>query len=135
MSWEVSYNRALHFVEIVLVGKLDASDLEEATSEVIKLSLEKGCTDFLVDSMEQEGVRSIVDLYRLPQTYHSKGLSQNSRAAVVLSRSPVMRKDSQFWETVCCNLGWKVKSFENRKESIEWLMARDSSNKPDAGDG
>lgn len=117
MGWEVSYNHAFHFVEILLTDQMDTSDLDKLTSETIKVSLEHGCTDFLLDSKEEIWMQSMVDLYRLPQTYASRGLSLKSRAAVVLSKTLKMRDYQKFWETVCVNLGWEVKSFENREAS------------------
>jgi hypothetical protein len=61
MGYEVSYNRALHIVEILFVGELSTAALKEATFEIIRVGLEQGCTDFLLDSRMQVGVRSMAD--------------------------------------------------------------------------
>ena len=133
MSYEVSYNSTLHIVEILFAGELNTSALKDATSEIIRVSLERGCTDFLLDSRMQMRVQSMADLYYLPQSYLTEGLDPKSRAAIILSKSGPMRQDSLFWETVCTNLGLKVRSFESREEAIAWLRGTNISNKGDTG--
>jgi len=135
MGYEISYNPTLHIVEILFAGELSTSALKEATSEIIRIGLEQGCTDFLLDSRMQVGVRSMVDLYYLPQSYLTEGLDPKSRGAIIVSKSGPMRQDSLFWETVCTNIGLNVRSFESREEAIGWLKGTDISNKGDTGNG
>lgn len=139
MSWSVSYNSTRHLIKYVFEGKVLSSELELelelAKSKGISLSLKHNCYDFLIDATGQEQLESITPFYEHAESgYTEEGLDQHSRAAVILPKSPEMRKASRFYETVCRNRGWRVRSFEDREAAIEWLKPKAASNKPDSGD-
>lgn len=136
MTWTVDYNSTLGLIDLVFVSNITGPDAQEATSKGIALSKEQGITNFLVDVTDMELTPSIFDLYDLPtKQYLEEGLDHRSHIAVVLPIRPKAKEATQFYETVCVNHGWRVQSFPNRDEAIEWLTGTDYSNKPDPGEG
>lgn len=104
--------------------------------EGAKLCHEHDCFDVLIDSSGQESLESIMVLYQHAAFGYAKEGVERQRIyiAVILPKSPKMVTDYNFYETVCKNRGWSVKTFEDRKAAIKWLKSVKTCNKSDAGD-
>ena len=139
MPWTCKHNSTLKIIEVFYTGQITGRDLQEVTSELINLEIEKGMNRFLIDTTEMRlpPSFSLIDLYDLPsKQYLEDEADRHGRVAVVfLPTSSTAKKAAEFYETVCRNRGWMVKVFSERQEAVNWLTLSTSSNKPDAGGG
>ena len=122
MTWKVEYNSQLGFIEIALSGNVSGSDMRESASQAISLSHEHGVTEFLVDASKQEKADTITDIHELPQQYAEEGADPVSRVAYIRPISPDQQEIAQFYENVCVNRGWRLRSFTNYRNAIQWLL-------------
>ena len=122
MPWTYKHNPTLHIIEVAYSGRTTARDLQESTSEFIKLEKEKGINRFLIDTSEMELAASLVDIYELPnKQYVEEEADKSGRVALVLPDSPREREAVVFYETVCKNQGWKVQTFSEQNDAVHWL--------------
>ena len=132
MSYSVDYNSALGLVEFAFVGRVTGKEFREATIVGLDLARKSKTNLFLIDDSELEDAGSVGDLYELPALYQELGFERSSKGALVLpAKSAMAAQDAEFWETVCINRGWIVKSFTSREEAINWLTKEDLSKKLD----
>ena len=122
MTWKVEYNSQLGFIEIALSGNVSGSDMRESASQAISLSHEHGVTEFLVDASKQEKADTITDIHELPQQYAEEGADPVSRVAYIRPISPDQQEIAQFYENVCVNRGWRLRSFTKYRNAIQWLL-------------
>ncbi len=122
MSWSVSHLESLGIVETRLDGVVSGDDLRAATSEGIALAKDNGLSRGLVDCSDQEKTGSMVDLIELPRQYSEEGLSRETCIALVIPENRELREIADFYETVCVNRGWQVRTFKTRKQAIAWLV-------------
>lgn len=131
-TWKLKYKSKLRIIDLVFSGNVTGSDIREATSKTISLSHEHGIFEILVDTAHLERTETTTDIYDLPQQYVEEDLDHRSRLAVVVPISPDLQGIMQFYENVCVNRGWRVKSFPNRREATAWLLTNTtSSESPD----
>jgi hypothetical protein len=121
MKWKLTYNRTLSIIELEFRGRNTGQDLRESTSKAIALSKEQGNSRFFVDATKIELAATAFDLYDLPAQYEAEGADRRGRVALVLPKLPKEKKDAEFYETVCNNRGWNVKSFPKPDAAIKWL--------------
>ena len=127
MSWTVTHIESLGIVEMKLVGAVSGDELRAATTEGIALVRKLRLSRGLVDASEQEKTGSMVDLIELPQQYSSEGLSRETRIALPIPAKKELHGIADFYETVCVNRGWQVRTFATRKQAITWLADRPGS--------
>jgi hypothetical protein len=126
MKWKLEYTRIQRNVKdhrASVQGRNRGQDLRESTSEAIALGKEQGTSRFLVDATEIELSAPTFDLYDLPAQYEAEGADRRGCLALVLPKLPKEKKDEEFYETVCNNRGWNVRSFPKPDEAIRWLTA------------
>jgi hypothetical protein len=123
MKWKLEYNETLEIIELAYRGRNTGQDLRESTSKAVALGKEQGISRFLVDATEIELSAPTFDLYDLPAQYEAEGADRRGRLALVLPKLPKEKKDAEFYETVCNNRGWNVRSFPKPDEAIRWLTA------------
>ena len=134
MPWNVEYNSELGIVQGSYVGRVTADEFKEATIKAIGLAKDNNTNLFLIDDSEYEGGASLFGLFELPDLHVEMEADRSSRAALILpSSGTVASEDARFYETLCLNRGWQVKVFSKRQDAIDWLMKKELSNKPDAG--
>lgn len=136
MSWSLSYNQTQHLIEYVFEDSVLSSEVDLAMKKGAKLCHEHDCYDVLIDSSGQKHLESIMVLYQHTEAgYAAEGIEKRlTHIAVILPKSPKMLANYSFYETVCHNRGWSVKTFEDRKTASDWLKSKKTFNKPDAGD-
>ena len=120
----VKYNRKLQIIEIMHTGTLTTRNIEKTTSEAMALHKELGVDAVLIDTSNLKSVESLTDLYDLPNQYDDGGVSRAVRIALVMPETSAATEATKFYDNVCNNRGWKVRSFERPGEAIEWLMAK-----------
>ena len=122
MSWTSVYNSDNDFIEVAYEGVLAAVDLKEEGEQSMALAIEHKTSRFLVDLKKFKKSLSVLDIYESPVRYDGK-LKGPIYLAVVEPLSLLAREDSKFYETVCVNRGWDVRTFVERKLAIDWLAA------------
>ena len=134
MPWNVEYDSELGIVQGSYVGRVTADEFKEATIKAIGLAKDNNTNLFLIDDSEYEGGASLFGLFELPDLHVELEADRISRAALILPSSGMAAaEDARFYETICLNRGWQVKVFSKRQDAIDWLMKKELSNKPDAG--
>ncbi len=125
MSWTVTHHASLGVIEMRLVGVVSGDDLRAATTEGIAMVRKHQLNRGLVDATEQQKTGSMVDLIELPQQYSSEGLSRDTCIALVIPDNRELHGIAEFYETVCVNRGWQVRTFATRKQALAWLAEHD----------
>ena len=122
MPWNYEENPKLQIVEVVYEGEVTADDLHKSTSRFIAIEKEKGMIKFLVDTTGSKFTASLTDLYSLPTTqFVEENADRLGQVAILLPTNPEAREAVQFYETVCKNRGWRVQTFSERQEAVNWL--------------
>lgn len=130
MTTDVKYNSETRIIDIVHSGTLTAEKINNATSEALALHIELGVNAVLLDASKLESVANLTDFFDLPKQYDQGGASRNVRIAQVMPEANETIDLSevvdtlQFYENVCNNRGWIVRTFYTRDEAIEWLLEK-----------
>jgi len=122
MTWTLEHNETFRFIHVTLFDSVSGPELKEVTSAAIALLKKKGVLGAFLDLTGLELMAPIIDVYDLPdKQYDQEGLDRNVRMAMVLPVSHSAKQAAEFYETVCVNRGWLVRSFPERNDAIEWL--------------
>jgi hypothetical protein len=127
MAWSVRHDPPTGMIEVVYTAVVSATDLMEAASRRIALQHETGSPSVLVDvtGITELTARS-ADVLQLPASlFAAQVASRQTQLALVLPRSHAQKDMATFWETACVNRGWIARTFEDRQEAIDWLLATD----------
>jgi len=136
MPWTVDYNAEFNIIESASVGRVTDDEFIKGAIRSRELSRDKNTKLFLIDASKWKGGASVVGLYDRPALYEELGFERDSKGALILPPSGSKEaEDAKFYETVCANRAWQVRVFSDRQKAINWLINKESSNKPDAGDG
>ena len=133
MPWHAEHDPELNIIHVIYAGRLTAEDFKQGTRSVIDLANAFDTHLILIDDTRLEAAVSKLDIYEMPQTYDDMNGTRGSRMALILPPSGQIRKDVLFYETVCRNRGWFVKSFDDRQAALDWLLRKPGDNKPDVG--
>ena len=132
MAWYVEYNPDYGIIECRAEGFLTAKEIKEASEKTIALSGENDTKLILIDDSQVEETIETLEIYELPRYYEEINVDRKVKVAVILPNVPKAREDVLFFETVCRNRGWNIHTFTKRKEALEWLTDKASTEKPDA---
>ena len=122
MPWTLNYEEKTAIVELVLEGRVTGDALRAATSAAIQRVQDTGACRGLIDASAQEQTGTVLDLYQLPDQYAAEGLSRHVTIALVAPRNPALEELARFYENVCINRGWTVRSFGDRGGALAWLL-------------
>jgi hypothetical protein len=122
MSWRIEFIAELGCIKLLYAGNVKMQGTLVSTAETLLLA--RGNPHlFLVDLLDADLELSATELYSIPREWELAGSSRLSKLAIVVPEQRGMCKDVQFFEDVCCNRGWQVKAFRNRRHTIDWLTA------------
>lgn len=121
MPWKIEYLPDQHLIECQFNGHLNAADLTAGTVATIAAGKVHGTTRYLCDCSGLTGGHGVFDLYALAERLHEFGMPPGAHEAVIVSRLPAQAMDASFWETVCRNRGFKVRTFADRASAVAWL--------------
>ena len=125
MTWTVTHNSKLQIIEVVYTGITSGEDLQESTSKAIAMTKEFGISEVLVEITDITLDVTTMDIFKLPaHQYRTEQLDYRTHVALILPCREKERQDALFYETVCLNRGWLVRTFETRDESIAWLKGQ-----------
>ncbi len=117
-------DEALGIIDAVFADDVSSQDLKDITSEFIRLEKEPGINRFLIDTTRINIKASFMDIYYLPnRQYIEEDADREGRVALILPEDKKQREYAQFYETVCVNRGWNVKTFQQRQQALDWLLS------------
>ena len=124
MTWTLEHNDDLKIVVLTYKGKVTGADIKEAATARIQMGNQKNITRFLIDTQEVESNESAtMDIYELPSDiYQEKQCEYESHIAVVEPKSSKSKAMVRFFENVCVNRGWLVKTFQDCSSAVKWLQ-------------
>ena len=111
-------------LEVVYSGAFGADELRVITDRILTAMLEQKAGRVLLDCYDAHFDVPVLNVYKLPDLYNSRGLTRSEvRAAVVKPKDGYRAELFDFYEDVCRNRGYFVKLFELREPALEWLQA------------
>ena len=126
MSINVNYDPETGVLETTLSGSVTRPVLEEATAQAAALARDNDCTLFLSDCRQIEAEFSVFDVYDLPEIQTEHGIERSARIALVAPTTKLGKKMAEFYETVSVNRSWSARVFEDRLDTLNWLLANQS---------
>lgn len=121
MPWTMGFTDDGRILRVLIEGKLSASEVGEMTRESVGLASQEQATRIMLDCSKAQLDVPILDVYRLPDLYASRGISHRVHAAVLLPKDGYRREVYEFYEDVCRNRGYFVQLFEDEDEAWRWL--------------
>jgi hypothetical protein len=122
MSITVKYNPESNIIESVLADNVTAEDLRMHETQCVALAKETNSIRFLTDATQATLNVSLTALFNLPQFYQDESLPRHVLIAVLVPTSKAGKGLVDFYETVCFNRGWTVKTLKERQEALDWLL-------------
>jgi len=122
MPTEIQYLEDKKIVSIKQSGKISAAEMRKTAMEAQKLAIENGTNLVLSDNTEMVTDARTTDLFNLPRLYEELGVSKSSKIAIVMNIVSGRKDYYQFYETVCRNVGYDVKLFNDTEAAEKWLL-------------
>ena len=126
MSFAVKYNPEFRIIESVLADNVTKKDLLMHEAQCIALAKETNPTGILTDATQATLKVSMAALFDLPEFYAVQGLRRSVRIAILPPTSDAENRLVDFYETVCLNRGWTVRTFTERQEALDWLLGEET---------
>jgi len=121
MAWKSEFLTDERVVEIIFSQDFQSNELPDPVKDVaFKLGQNKSLW-VLADCSALEKTSSLFKIYDFPKLYVAQGLDRRTKEAVLLPKALKPREALKFYETVCRNLGFHVKAFDDRPAALEWL--------------
>ena len=121
MPWEVRYVPEKETLMVAASGPVSDEDARALTHRAIALLNETRATRVLGDCRAMESAPSLGAVYWLISDYANRGVSRQTRIAVVHSRAPHAVQLAEFYETVCSNRQYQARTFESSAAAEAWL--------------
>jgi len=124
MPWDLEYSERLQIVELVISGRVTGEELKEAAEARIVYGQELGVNKYIINARHIDAPESATPaVYEIStKTYSDKNLSRDSQIAVIAPIASEAMWVTSFYEDICVNRGWRVKTFLDRDRAIEWLQ-------------
>lgn len=124
MPWSLKYIEDLQIVELTISGSVRGDELQEAAAARIALGQEKGINKYIINVTHIDAPESATaEVYDIPtKMYAEKNLSRASQIAVIAPLSSESMWVTSFYEDICVNRGWRVRTFIDRDLAIDWLQ-------------
>jgi hypothetical protein len=124
MPWSLEHIENLQIVELTISGRVSGDDLKEAAAARIALGQEKGIDKYIINARHIDAPESATPgVYDIPtKMYAEKNLSRASQIAVIAPLSSESMWVTGFYEDICINRGWRVRTFLDRDFAIDWLQ-------------
>ena len=122
MPWQVEFDEQRRVILLAYRANVSYEDVHESSIAVIAMTHDKDTHKILTDFTDAVSLaHSSIDIFHLPTTYKTLGQDLPLVEAIVDPKDPKIRKDAEFYETVCINRGFTVRVFEDRDQALEWL--------------
>ncbi len=119
MPYSVTYDEETACVFVSVEGELNLSLFDNIASEVMQCIKEYGCKRILNDLRQAKPVKSVVDIYSMPERAVQIGIAHTVKRALVVSGTA---SEFRFLETVFINQGNIVQMFNSIDDAKRWLL-------------
>ena len=128
MSWSVKYDSVTRIAELVYTGRVTSEELMASVAERIRVQKQHGTILTLTDASQIEYLDiDILDIHSLPaRLYDSAEVNRETRLALLPPHPKEAREIARHYVNACLNRGWIVRTFEDRKNAIEWLTENEN---------
>jgi len=121
MAWSTEFRDEGRILRVLIEGRFSAPQAMEMTRESVEVATRARATRIMLDCSKAKFDIPIIDVYKVPDLYSSRGVAHGVRAAVLMPPGGVDREMYEFYEDVCRNRGYFVKLFESEDEAWAWL--------------
>jgi hypothetical protein len=123
MTWRIEFDEALGIISCLYAGTVSAEDFRKGALETIALARKHRTHRILIDDSKLASTVSTMEIYEMPGLYETSDANRRSKWALILPPKGPIREDVDFYTTMCLNRGWYVKTFEDRRSAIDWLLS------------
>lgn len=102
-------------------GIYTAKHAQETTYNIIDYLRENKCQSLLLHFEDTQMKMGLSDLFFLPRLYSKLEMPRMTKIAVVTEEYEKHRKQLDFYETVCYNVGYEVNIFDKTSDAKRWL--------------
>jgi hypothetical protein len=121
MPYSLKINKEMQQIEVYFDGALSGKDLGVCTAAAAELQFKHSIYSVFINAGDLEFIESVTDIYDLPKQYVELGVSRSTRIAITMPKLESARSFIRFYENVCINRGWIVRTFETQGEAEKWL--------------
>ncbi len=124
MSWDLRIIEGLQIVKLTITGTVSDQELLDAPAARIDFGLEHDATRFIIDATDMDAPESTTTaVHDIPtRVYSEKNFNRLCHIAVVAPIRPESRWITQFYEDICVNRGWRVETFNDADDALNWLQ-------------
>ena len=122
MPWSMEPTDDGRILKVIYDGAFGPDELGGITERILLTMVEQKIGRVLLDCSDAHFDVPVLNVYKLPDRYDSRGLTRGEvRAGVVRPRDGYRAELFEFYEDVCRNRGYFVKLFEDSTAAMEWL--------------
>lgn len=127
MNWEIEYMQEEGVLYIKTSGSLnDVRENQMMIADALAEAAKQGTTKCLIDDRDLTLKLGTMDIYSVPETFKTLGVSHEYKVAIVFSAVPKGEDDFKFYEARAANLGYKHRLFTDPKAALDWLTEQDA---------
>ena len=122
MSWKVEFDEQRRWIFLMFWLDISEEDVQESSATVSAMMRDNHTRKILTDFTKAVSLAiSTLDIFFLPKVYKTFGQKNFFTEAIVAPKDHKIRKDLEFYETICVNRGINARVFEDRDRALEWL--------------
>lgn len=124
MSWDVRLIEGLQIVKLTIAGRVNGQELLDAATARIDFGMEHNATQFIIDATDMDAPEStLTAVHDIPtRVYSEKNFDRRCQIAVIAPIKPESGWITRFYEDICVNRGWRVATFSNLDNAVNWLQ-------------
>jgi hypothetical protein len=122
MEWQIDYSPDDGVVRLTTSGDMTQADILTMARAGLAEVERRGARRVLVDHRKVTLALKVSEIYHLPLKLLDEGLARDLKVATVYSVDSPRKKDFEFYENVCFNLGLKQVTFVDPEAAMRWLL-------------
>lgn len=120
MKWEIDYMEEEGVLYIKTSGSLsDVRENQMMIADALAEAAKHSTTNCLIDDRDLTLKLGTMDIYSVPETFQTLGVSHEYKVAIVFSAVPNGNDDFKFYEARAVNLGYKHRLFTDPKAALD----------------
>ena len=120
MSWEIDYLREQEVVRVKTSGTITLELFKRMVTDALTEAVKHGATRFLIDHRAMTPDIGFFDIYNLPETNFSLGVSR-VYTAIVYSATSEKSGDFELYAVRARHHGYNHRLFTEPEAALEWL--------------
>jgi hypothetical protein len=109
------------YVSQAYIGPCGLEEYLIGTRTALELFERHANARWLVDLRQLENTARLTDLYELPEGFSAMKMPAHVKIALLAAPGHKDQDTIHFYETICVNRGWQVKTIYDREEGLRWL--------------